>query len=211
MSTNSKQIIYGILLILVSGAVIVLNIRAFETGFGQLWPFLVLVAGLVLALSGFAGRSRRPLLFAAGVFLCSASVFLFILAASSWQNIFFLWPGLLLSSGCGVAAYTGFGGGKRIWQIPALILVVAALLAWVLYTVKSRYGVAVGTVVFLAGGYFLARGAGLSLKGEAGPPAAAEQAAPEQAEQATPEPAEARGPEGAEKPEKAARKKPAGR
>ena len=168
MSKNSRQILYGILLILVSGTVLFLNIRAFESGFKQLWPFLVLVAGLVLAVAAFAGRSKRPLLIAAGVFLCFASVFLFLLAASSWQNLFFLWPGFLLSSGAGLASYTAFGGGKRAWQIPALVLVVAALLSWVLYTVKSRYGLAVGVTVFLAGGYFLARGTGLELEGKAG-------------------------------------------
>jgi len=206
MSKNSKNIITGILLILVSGAVIVLNIRALEVGFKQLWPALVLVAGLVLALTAFASRRGSPLLLAAGTFLCFASVFLLVLAMTSWQNIFFLWPGFVLALGGSLAAHSAFGGGKRVWRIPTLVLVVASLLSWVLYTVKSHYGIAVGAAVFLAGGYFLVRGAGLEVgvrsRGEAAPAAekpAAEKPAAEKP--AAEKPA-------AEKP--AANKKPAG-
>jgi hypothetical protein len=161
MSKNSKNIITGILLLLVSGAVIVLNIRALEVGFKQLWPVLVLVAGLVLALTAFAGRRRSPLLLAAGTFLCFASVFLLVLAMTGWENLFYLWPGFVLALGMSLAAHSAFGGGKRFWRIPTLVLIAASLLSWVLYTVKSHYGIAVGAAVFLAGGYFLVRGAGL--------------------------------------------------
>jgi hypothetical protein len=193
MKKTGKQLIYGILLLIVSGAVVVLNIRAIDVGFKQLWPFLVLIAGLVLALTALAGRRGNPLLVAAGAFLCFAAVFLFVLATTSWRNIFFLWPGFVLAVGLALAASSAFGGAGRVWRIPAAVLVVIALLSWVLYTVKSRYGTAVGAAVFLAAGYFLARGAGLEVgtRPQAGgaplpaeeapaeePAAAAEQAAP---------------------------------
>ncbi len=159
MKPKTKNSITGVLLIAVGVAVIVFNSRALSGGFAKLWPFAVLLLGLVLCVYFFSSRKKkdRPLLIFLGAFFLAASVLLFVLALGSYQYIRVLWPGFLSALGLGFLSVYLTGDRKKATYAVSLFLIGVSVLIWIFYSLKSQYGLVIGVSLFVIGVGFLTR------------------------------------------------------
>ena len=160
MKPKPRNLLTGVLLAAAGVAVVVFDARAFSGSFAQLWPFVVLVLGLVMSVYFFSvrGKKDRPALIFLGAFLLASSVVLFILALSSYEHIKVLWPGFLAAVGLGFLSVYLTGDRKKAILVVALLLTGVSVLIWFFYSLKSQYGLVIGVSLFVIGVGFLTRG-----------------------------------------------------
>jgi hypothetical protein len=159
MKPKSKNLITGILLIAVGVVVIVFTAGAFGGGFAKLWPFAVVLFGLVLSVYFFSTRKKkdRPALIFLGAFLLASSVILFILALGSYEHIEVLWPGFISALGLGFLSVYLTGDRKKAIYAVSLFLIGVSVLIWIFYSLRSQYGLVIGVSIFVVGVGFLTR------------------------------------------------------
>lgn len=160
MQKKSKQIIFGLILIVVSIAVIFFNLKNFKGSFNKLWPSILLLVGLIFYVLYFSTKKKKDrkfLLFLA-TFLAVSSVPLFVLTYTSFSYINVVWPGFLLSIGVALISVYFFSNKKRITLVLSILLIAISLLVWIFYTIKSPFGLVIGVSLLLIGAAFLTRG-----------------------------------------------------
>ncbi len=160
MKSKTKQTILGILLIIISIALIYFNLKNFKGSFNKLWPSILLLFGLIFYVLYFSTKKKRDksfLLFLA-TFLAISSIPLFVLTYTSFSNIKVVWPGFLLSLGVSLLSIYFFSKKKKITLVLSSIIISISLLVWIFYTVKSPFGLVIGVSLLLIGAAFLTRG-----------------------------------------------------
>jgi len=160
MKTKTKQFTMGIIIIAVSVVVMFFNLKSFEGSFKNLWPAIVLLFGLIFYIYYFSTKkkkNRTSILFLA-TFLAVASVPLFVLTFTSFENIDKIWPGFLFALGMGILAVYFYGKQKGITLFTSSMVISISILIWIFYSVRSRFGLVIGVSLLLIGAAFLTRG-----------------------------------------------------
>ena len=164
MEAKRKRILIGIITIIISIAVLIVNLSIIENDFAKLWPTLLLLLGVILYIAYFATRKRhnRVGLSFLATFVSVSSIPLFILTFTSFNYFNYLWPGFILATGCGLMTVYLYGerrrGTGRGTLFLAQILLVIPLLIWIFFAMSSKFGVVIGIVLLMIGVSFLARG-----------------------------------------------------
>jgi len=157
MNAKTKRLLIGTLLAGAGIAVVFFNLRSFSGGFKQLWPFLLLLAGIVSHVYHFS--TKKSILFVVlGTFLLVSSVLFFALNFTSYDHFRVLWPGFVAALGLGFLTAYLYGGKKKGFVPPALVLIAAPVLLWILYSLKTPFGLVIGASLFVVGTAFFIRG-----------------------------------------------------
>jgi peptidoglycan/LPS O-acetylase OafA/YrhL len=160
MEAKKKQILTGIITIIISLAVLVVNLSLIENDFSKLWPALLLLLGLIFYIIFFITKKRhnRVGLSFLATFVSVSSIPLFILTFTSFENFTYIWPGFILAIGCGLMTVYLYGERRRGTLFLAQILLAIPLLIWIFFAMRSKFGVVIGIVLLMIGVSFLARG-----------------------------------------------------
>lgn len=160
MEAKRKQILTGIITIIISIAVLIVNLSLIENDFAKLWPTLLLLLGVILYIVYFTTKKRhnRVGLSFLATFVSVSSIPLFILTFTSFDNFNYLWPGFILAIGCGLMTVYLYGERRRGTLFLAQILLAIPLLIWIFFAMRSKFGVVIGIVLLMIGVSFLARG-----------------------------------------------------
>lgn len=160
MESKKKQILTGIITIVISIIVLIVNLKLIENDFSKLWPTLLLLLGVFLYIIFFITKKRhnRVGLSFLATFVSVSSIPLFILTFTSFENVYYIWPGFLLSIGCGLMTVYLYGERRRGTLFLAQVLLAIPLLIWVFIAMNSKFGVVIGIVLLMIGVSFLARG-----------------------------------------------------
>ncbi len=160
MEKKKKHLLFGIVIILISIGVLYFNLSLFEGGFKNMWPALLLLVGLILYIYYFSTKKKKnkPGVIFLATFIAFSSVPLFILTFTSFENISIIWPGFLLSVGLGIITVYVYGQKKKITLFLSQITIAASLLIWIIFAMRSKFGLVIGVVLLLTGAAFLARG-----------------------------------------------------
>lgn len=166
MTRKNKHIFIGIVLIIVSIVVIYFNLKIFEGGFDKLWPAIILLFGTVLYIFYFSTRKKKNRLFI--IFLATliaiSSVTLFILTFTSFEHINYLWPGFLFAFGMSILSLYFFGKKKKGAALLATLIISVSLLIWIIYSLKSQFGLVIGVTMLILGAAFFTRGLSREIK-----------------------------------------------
>ena len=160
MEAKKRQSLTGIIIIIVSLAVLVVNLALVENDFSKLWPTLLLLIGVLLYIIYFATKKRKNkvgLSFVA-TFISVSSIPLFLLTFTSFDNFPYIWPGFILAIGCGLMTVYLYGQRRRGALFLAQVLLAIPILIWIFFAMRSKFGVVIGIVLLMIGVSFLARG-----------------------------------------------------
>jgi hypothetical protein len=159
MEKKRKQLLTGIVIVVISIVVLYVNLKTFEGSFGNLWPALLLLLGLVLYIVYFATRKRRKRIGISflATFVSVASVPLFIMTFSETPIFKYLWPGFLLAVGFGLVTVYLYGERKRSTLFLSQLVIAIPILIWILYAMSSKFGLVIGVVLLMTGVALLAR------------------------------------------------------
>ncbi|UCB44949.1 MAG: hypothetical protein JSV25_12125 [Spirochaetota bacterium] len=160
MKRKTKQQILGIVLLIVSIAILYFNLKKVEGSFGKLWPSLVLLVGVFFYFFYFSTKrkhERLSLLFLA-TFLAISSIPLYILTFTSFEHIDVVWPGFLFAIGMGFLSVYFYGKGRKSALFLSTIMIGIALFIWGFYSVRYQFGLVVGVIFLVVGAAFLTRG-----------------------------------------------------
>jgi drug/metabolite transporter (DMT)-like permease len=160
MEAKKKQIFTGIITIIISIIVLIVNLKLFEEDFGKLWPTLLLLLGVILYIFYFATKKRhkRVGLSFLATFVSVSSIPLFILTFTSFEHFNYIWPGFILAIGCGLTTVYLYGERRRGTLFFAQVLIALPLLIWIFFAMRSKFGLVIGVVLLMIGVAFLARG-----------------------------------------------------
>ncbi len=160
MTKKSKRIIIGIALIVISIFVVYFNLQFFEGSFKKLWPAILLLLGMFFYLYYFSTKKKKnrlAVLFIA-TFIAVSSVPLFVLTVTSFSHFRVLWPGFLFALGIAILSLYFYGKGKRGTLFGAALFLSLSVLIWIVYSLKSQFGLVIGVSLFIVGAAFLTRG-----------------------------------------------------
>jgi uncharacterized membrane protein HdeD (DUF308 family) len=160
MQKRTKHLFSGIIIIIVSFFVLYFNLKTFEGSFGKLWPAILLLLGVVLYIAYFSTRKRKnriSLSFLA-TFVSVSSIPLFFLTFTETVYFRYLWPGFLLAIGCGLLTVHFYGNKRKGTLFLAQLLIALPILIWIIYAMRSIFGLVIGVVLLMVGVTFLARG-----------------------------------------------------
>jgi len=160
MERKKKHLLTGIIIIIISIVVLIVNLKLFEEDFGKLWPSLLLLVGIILYIFYFITRKRRNrvgMSFLA-TFISVSSIPLFVLTFTSFDHFTYIWPGFILAIGCGLAAVYLYGERRRGLLFLSQILITIPLLIWIFFAMHSKFGLVIGIVLLMIGVTFMARG-----------------------------------------------------
>jgi hypothetical protein len=160
MEKKKKHLLFGIIIILISIGVLYFNLSLFEGGFKNLWPALLLLVGLILYIYYFSMKKKKnkPGVIFLATFIAFSSVPLFVLTFTAFENISVVWPGFLLSFGFGVLTIHVYGQRKKISLFLSQIIIAISLLIWIIFAMRSKFGLVIGVVLLLSGAAFLTSG-----------------------------------------------------
>ncbi|MFW6137843.1 MAG: hypothetical protein ACOC7U_01590, partial [Spirochaetota bacterium] len=145
-------------IIIVSIAVLYFNLSLYTASFNKLWPALVFLAGMGLYVYYFSLKNKRLFVLLLAIFMVISAVPLFVLTFTSYNNINYLWPGFLFALGMGLLSVHFYGKKRKITFFLSSLIISVSLLAWIIYSVKSRFGLIIGVILLLIGAGFLTRG-----------------------------------------------------
>ena len=160
MKRKTKQQVLGIVLLIVSIAILYFNLKNVEGSFGKLWPSLLLLVGVFFYIFYFSTKrkhDRLSLLFLA-TFLAISCIPLYILTFTTFKHIGFVWPGFLFAVGMGLLSVYFYGKGRKSALFLSTIMIGVALFIWGFYSVRYQFGLVVGVIFLVVGAAFLTRG-----------------------------------------------------
>jgi len=160
MERKKKHLWAGIAFLVVSITVLYFNLNCIKGSFKDLWPALVLLAGTILYVIYFSTKKKKNRLFLIflATFTAISSVPLFILTFTDFENINLLWPSFVLAFGLGVLSLYYYGKKRKIVLFISSLIIIAPLLAWIFYSIRSKFGLVIGVILFIVGVAFLTRG-----------------------------------------------------
>jgi uncharacterized membrane protein HdeD (DUF308 family) len=160
MEKRKKQLFTGIIIIIVSIFVLYFNLKMFEGSFGKLWPAILLLVGVVFYIAYFSTRKRKNRIglgFLA-TFVSVSSIPLFIMNFTDSSTFRYLWPGFLVALGCGLLTVHFYGNKRKGTLFLAQLLIALPILIWIIFAMRSKFGLVIGVVLLMTGVTFLARG-----------------------------------------------------
>jgi hypothetical protein len=160
MEAKKKQSLTGIIVIIVSIAVLVVNLTLVENDFSKLWPTLLLLLGVILYIIYFATKKRHNRVGVSFIatFISVSSIPLFFLTYTSFEYFNYIWPGFILAIGCGLMTVYLYGERRRGTLFLAQVLLAIPILIWIFFAMRSKFGVVIGIVLLMIGVSFLSRG-----------------------------------------------------
>jgi len=96
-NTSSFNILATVLIVI--GAVFLLENFGIIEGAWFLWPLLPLIIGIGFCILFFKTRRRDPVLLGMGIFTLLNSIFFFYLNFTGWWQLVFLWPVFIVMLG----------------------------------------------------------------------------------------------------------------
>jgi hypothetical protein len=122
---NKSNLVAGIVLILIG-----IFFLAAQFGFvcwENLWPFILIIGGMLFFIGFLTNRSNFGLLMPGSILTITGLLFLYT-NAGHWYAMENLWPTFIVAPGIGFVLMYLFGPkGNGLW-IPALILIILALI-----------------------------------------------------------------------------------
>jgi hypothetical protein len=160
MKRKAKQQVMGIILIIISIAILYFNLSRVEGSFSKLWPTFVLLLGMFFYIFYFSIKKKgdRPGLLFLATFLAISCIPLYILSFTSFEHFNVLWPGFLFAIGMGFLAVYFYGKGRKVALLLSFLTIGASIIIWALFSVKYRFGLVTGVVFLIVGAGFLTRG-----------------------------------------------------
>jgi len=160
MKTKTKQLIFGIFLVIVGIIAIYFNLKSFKAGFNKLWPSLLLLFGLYFYVYYFSTKKKkdRTLFLFLASFLAVSAIPLYILTFTSFDKINIVWPGFLIAFGVALISVYFFGKKRKALLIISSLSIAAAFLVWIFYTIQTPFGLVIAVSLLLIGAAFITRG-----------------------------------------------------
>lgn len=158
---RNKQLVVGIVLVILSVAILYYNLGVTEGTLGKLWPAFVLLAGMVFYFYYFSTRKKknRTVLLFGATFITVSSVPLFIMSVTSFENIRIVWPAFVAALGIGFLSVYLYGRKKKFTLGVSVFLLALSALIWIAYSLRSKFGLVIGVSMLIVGITLLTRGA----------------------------------------------------
>jgi hypothetical protein len=129
MRSETRSLVWGILLIVVGIIFLGHNLGWFYFDWEFVWPLLLIVGGFLFWIGWLIKREEYGLLMPGTILLVYGIMFQYS-ALYGWYYMDLLWPGFLLGPGLGFFFMYLFGPHEKGLLIPASILTLLALLFW---------------------------------------------------------------------------------
>lgn len=100
MKSGSR--ILGIGLILIGLLSILVSFNVIDIEFWEVWPFILLVLGLMFEIGFFTGSKKDPGLLVPGGILITISMIFIINIVFGWYMMSYIWPMFILAPGLGL-------------------------------------------------------------------------------------------------------------
>jgi hypothetical protein len=160
MVKKKKQVLAGIIIILIGIFVLWVNLKLFEGSFGKLWPALLLLIGVFLYILYFSSRKKKNRLAVSflATFISISAIPLFVLTFTSFSHFPYVWPGFILAVGIGLFTVYLYGQRRKTTLFLAQIVTIIPLLVWIFFAMRSKFGLVIGVVLLMIGVALLGRG-----------------------------------------------------
>lgn len=136
MAKSQSNLLLGLALVLLGALFLLIQLDFFQ--WTPIWPLFVIVCGLLLLLKFAFNHSNYGLLMPAILFLIIGTLF-FYLEQTTYFHLNRLWPTFVLAPGIGFLFMFFFGPAANRFWIPALILIVLAVLFYIEFWHFLRY------------------------------------------------------------------------
>ena len=160
MTRKNKHLIIGIILIIISIAVLYFNLKVFEGGFKKVWPAILLVVGVILFVFYFSTRKKKKRMFVLflATFTATSSIPLLVLTFTTFERITIVWPAFLFTFGLSLLSMYYYGKKNKALAVLSTFIISVSLLIWIIYSLETQFGLVIGASIFLLGAAFLTRG-----------------------------------------------------
>ncbi len=158
---RNKQLFVGIILVVLSVAILYYTLGVIEGTVGKLWPSLVLLAGMVLYFYYFSTRrkkNRTAVLFLA-TFLAVSSVPLLVMSVTTFEHMPVIWPAFVAALGIALLTVYLYGRRRKVNLWLSVLLMAASVLIWISFSLRSEFGLVIGVSMLIVGITTMTRGA----------------------------------------------------
>ncbi|MFZ0389755.1 MAG: DUF5668 domain-containing protein [Calditrichia bacterium] len=129
MNHDAKSIIWGLILVILGFLFLGNNLEWFDFNWDQVWPVLMIAAGIFFWIGWLMNRREYGLLMPGTILLIYGLLFLYC-ANYGWWRMDSLWPVFLLGPGVGFLFMYLLGNRERGLLVPAVILIGLSALFW---------------------------------------------------------------------------------
>jgi hypothetical protein len=145
-----NTIFWGIVLVLVGLAIILVQIDVIDLDWGYLWPAGMLLLAILFHIQFFASpKNNVGVLVPGGILLVYGALFMYMRIAG-WYSAGSLWPIFLVGPGFGLMELRLFSRGKQGSWIPVIILFSLAIFLFIRDSFSSL-PIAFGTALIIIG------------------------------------------------------------
>jgi len=124
---KTSDFVTGLVLVCLGVIFLADNLDYIELDFSNIWPWLVILAGLAFVLGYLKNKKNYGLLLPATILIVFGLLFLYT-SLEDWESMNTLWPVFLIGPGLGFYFMYQFGAKEKGLLIPAVILVGMGLL-----------------------------------------------------------------------------------
>ncbi len=129
MHRESRSLVWGILLIIIGFLFLLSNLGWFEFDWGDIWPLVIIIGGIMFWIGWLANRKEYGLLMPGTILLVYGCMFQYSVL-NGWYYMDIFWPGFLLGPGLGFLFMYLLGNHEKGLLIPGGILIGLAVLFW---------------------------------------------------------------------------------
>ncbi len=147
---KTSDIIIGLALIVLGALFLSDNFGYLDLDFRQIWPLIIVLAGIGFWIGYFQNRKNYGLLMPGTILLIYGLMFWYC-AEEGWYNMQYLWPGFMIGPGIGFFMLYIFGEKEQGLLIPAGILTGLGVIFMFSFTDFARYW----PLILIAVGIFL--------------------------------------------------------
>ena len=119
---NRGALIFGLILIAIGSMSLLSSIGIISISWGQVWPLVILLAGLLFELSFFVNGCKEPGLLMPGGVLLTYGILFYYCSANGYSWMGKLWPLFLLGPAVGLFQVYIFGTREKGLLVPGGIL-----------------------------------------------------------------------------------------
>ncbi len=130
MRGENRSLVTGLLLILLGFLFLANNLNWLDVRWDNLWPYLVIFAGLLFWGQWVLNRTNPGVLMPGTILLTYGLLFLYC-TRNGWNNMDLLWPVFLLGPGLGFFAMYVLGSRDKGLLVPGSILVGLSLIFFI--------------------------------------------------------------------------------
>lgn len=147
---KKNNYLFGFFLLFLGILFILINFELININWEKLWPFFLLIPGILFEVSYFIFRKDAGLLVPGGILITYGLLF-FMNSLYGWQMMEKLWPIFPLGVAIGLFQLYFFGNREKELLIPIGILTGVSLFFIINNFISINFGLLVGSILIVAG------------------------------------------------------------